>query len=309
MELLLEKGGAMSNSIPSVGLIGLGFVGGAHAAVFKHYTDVKIYDIDERKCTHDYLDVISQDVLFLCLPTPMLKGGGVDISFIEKALADLEDAACTSPIIIKSTISPENLEVLYAYPTNLVLIYSPEFLTERTAELDLQNSTRFIFGVDTKSVYSDKEAGRRMEAESKVQNLFDFRFPRVPQHWIDFRQASLVKYFANAFFACKIALLNEFFDIAEAVGVDGQGTIDLMLLDQRIGRSHHLVPGTDGKRGFGGTCFPKDLRGLTRSAAYWGVSPTMLMAAWDVNLRVRPEKDWEQDVGRAITKKENDDEV
>ena len=113
-----------------------------------------------------------------------------------------------------------------------------------------------------------------------------------------------MKYFTNAFFASKISLLNEFYDIAEAIGEDGQDTIDLMLLDQRIGRSHHMVPGHDGKRGFGGTCFPKDINGLIQSALHYGITPTILDAAWEVNLRLRPEKDWEKDVGRAISKKE-----
>lgn len=288
------------DNVPTVGIIGGGFVGGAHAAVFKHYTDVKIYDVNPDRCTHDYADVISQDVIFLCLPTPMIGPGWVDISFVESALDDLYEAGVSShtPIIIKSTITPEKLEGLYeGYGASL--IYSPEFLTERTAELDLQNSTRFIFGTDR---YAQPIPGNKADMLAyPVMELFNARFPRVAQHWVHYKQASLIKYFTNAFFACKVSLLNEFYDIAEAVGVDGQDTIDLMLLDQRIGRSHHRVPGHDGKRGFGGTCFPKDLNGLIKSACYWGAHPTMLRAAWETNLRLRPERDWERDVGRAVS--------
>jgi nucleotide sugar dehydrogenase len=293
----------MSN-VPTVGIIGGGFVGGAHADVFKHYTDVKVYDIDIAKSTHDYADVISQDVLFMCLPTPMDGDGKVNTRIIAQAMADLSDAGCSSPVILKSTVTPEKLQDLYEAFPSLNLIYSPEFLTERTAALDLQNSTRFIFGVDDDK-YRHAPGNPKGEGYMAVRYLFEARFPRVAQYWISYQQASLVKYFANAFFACKISLLNEFYDIATQVGVDGQDTINLMLLDPRIGRSHHMVPGHDGKRGFGGTCFPKDLNGLINTAHNYEAEATMLQAAWEVNLRLRPKRDWEQDVGRAVSEDED----
>ena len=72
-------------SIPSVGIIGAGFVGGAICEGFKHYTDVKIYD-KFKDMGFDYCEVVNQEVLFVCLPTPMRKDGSVDLSIIEGAL-------------------------------------------------------------------------------------------------------------------------------------------------------------------------------------------------------------------------------
>jgi len=77
--------------------------------------------------------------------------------------------------------------------------------------------------------------------------------------------------------------------------------INEVLNDGRIGRSHHLVPGTDGKKGFSGSCFPKDLNGFIRFAKKLGVKPTIAEAVWKKNLEVRPEKDWENLKGRAVS--------
>ncbi len=74
-----------------------------------------------------------------------------------------------------------------------------------------------------------------------------------------------------------------------------------MMLDQRIGRSHFKVPGHDGKLGFGGHCFPKDLNGYLHIARDCGVNPLVGQAAWEKNLEVRPERDWEKDKGRAVS--------
>ena len=73
------------------------------------------------------------------------------------------------------------------------------------------------------------------------------------------------------------------------------------LLDGRIGNSHVEVPGHDGHLGFGGKCFPKDLNALITTAAQLHVMPAVLSAVWIKNLQVRPEKDWEKLIGRAVS--------
>ena len=71
--------------------------------------------------------------------------------------------------------------------------------------------------------------------------------------------------------------------------------------DGRIGHSHLNVPGHDGKYGFGGSCFPKDIQALIKYGDEIGVDMRVLKAAWETNLKVRPERDWEQLKGRAVT--------
>lgn len=291
--------------LPSIGVIGGGFVGTAIADGFKHYTSVKLYDISPLKTVHDYFDVIGQDILFVCLPTPMLPDGGVDLRIVRNALHTLESALQVQhkPVIIKSTIPPLDLEDLARdFRPGIHLIYSPEFLTERTAMLDFQQQNRLIFG---DYISEDSATTELVEAYdtniTQINTLFSNRFPLVPTIWTTMRQASLVKYFTNIFFATKISLFNEFAQISEALGEDANTTTELVLLDQRIGRSHWQVPGHDGRRGFGGSCFPKDVNGYISIARELGVAPFLARAAWEKNLEVRPEKDWEKLVGRAVS--------
>jgi UDPglucose 6-dehydrogenase len=71
--------------------------------------------------------------------------------------------------------------------------------------------------------------------------------------------------------------------------------------DSRIGDSHLHVPGPDGKLGYGGTCFPKDVNALLKFAKDNDVDLNTILGGWITNLQVRPEKDWEQDKGRAVS--------
>jgi UDP-glucose 6-dehydrogenase len=191
------------------------------------------------------------------------------------------------------------------FAPTLHVVYSPEFLTERTAELDMQQSSRLIFGdyLPDRQELQD-EVDHKAYNMALVQTLFGGRFPQVPQYWTKMETASLVKYCSNVFFANKISIFNEFAQVAEAYGVDPMELIGMVLLDQRIGRSHFQVPGHDGKKGYGGSCFPKDVNGYIHIAGDKGVHPKMAIAGWYKNLEVRPEKDWEQLKGRAVSEKE-----
>jgi UDPglucose 6-dehydrogenase len=99
--------------------------------------------------------------------------------------------------------------------------------------------------------------------------------------------------------------MNEFAQVAEAFDLEPNEVIGKVMLDQRIGRSHWMVPGHDGKRGFGGHCFPKDINGYLHIARELGVDPLIGQAAWDKNLEVRPEQDWKEDKGRAVSNDED----
>lgn len=266
----------------TVGIVGGGFVGSAIARVFMQYTDVRVYDLDARRRTHNLNQVCQQDVIFVCLPTPMRPDGAVDDSIVDDALAQIEaNSPSWKPVVLKSTLPPESLyHLAEKYRESICLIFSPEFLTERTAEYDLQQSTRFIFGSQLDD--SDDHPVRDL-----VDLLFEQRFPLVPRHWVSLAAASLVKYFTNVFFATKIALMNEFHAVAENWHQSGAEVVNLMMLDSRIGRSHWLVPGHDGQLGFGGHCFIKDLHGYVHAARDVGVDPLMARAAWGTNVMYR----------------------
>jgi len=279
---------------PSIGLIGYGYINSAVGEAFSHYTDVKAYDIN--KDLDNYVDVINQDILFLAVPTPMNKDGSVDTSIVESALEKISNNIIPNkvkPVIIKSTIPPAQLgEMMLKHAENLLIIFSPEFLTERTSKHDFIQSNRFIFG----TLY---EFDQTPEAKI-VSELFELRFPSVPQYWTTFAEASLVKYGANQFFAVKISFMNELKQLADAWGVNYNSLIGKIMLDPRIGRSHFQVPGHDGSLGYGGSCFLKDTHAFINMAEECGIDPIMAKAAWKKNLEVRTAIELTDEINRNI---------
>ena len=89
--------------------------------------------------------------------------------------------------------------------------------------------------------------------------------------------------------------------LADKIDVDWDKAVEGFILDGRIGHSHLSVPGPDGKFGFGGSCFPKDIQALIQFADSNDIEMNVLKGAWETNLKVRPERDWEKLKGRAVS--------
>jgi UDPglucose 6-dehydrogenase len=270
-----------------VGVIGNGFVGESQAYTFSPVADVKIFDVDPVKATHDLLEVLSQDFIFVCLPTPMKENGEQDISYIENFFSNIGLYNTDAIFILKSTVLPGTTKQL-TDKFNFNIVFSPEFLTEKTAKLDMLTQSRIIFGGDR-------------ELCLKVLELFIARFGK--KHYIitDSTTAEFTKYMANTFLAVKVSVVNEFYRMADELGVEWNDALEGFVSDPRIGNSHTQVPGHDGKLGFGGTCFPKDINALITLGKELGVNMNTLEAAWETNLEVRPEQDWKELVGRAVS--------
>ena len=111
----------------------------------------------------------------------------------------------------------------------------------------------------------------------------------------------MVKYFINTFLAVKVSFANEIKQICDLIDLDYDEVKDLALYDNRIGKTHLMVPGPDGEMGFGGTCFPKDIKAFIHFVKEQGIDPVVLEAVWDKNLQVRGKKDWLALPGRAIS--------
>ncbi len=271
-----------------VGVVGCGFVGEGQAFSFSPISDVKIYDIDERKANASLDETLNCEFVFVCVPTPMKKDGSQDLSFIN----DVFDNAKRGPIyIIKSTIIPGTTDKLIDQYKDLDIVFSPEFLTERTAKLDIITQTRIIIGGDQKLTF-------------KVRKLFEARFMNKNIIETTPLTAEFIKYMNNTFFATKVSLMNEFYRFANHLGVDWETALFGFVSDQRIGDSHLHVPGPDGKLGFGGTCFPKDINAFISLAKKNNINMNTLEAAWKTNLEVRPEEDWKDLKGRAVSENE-----
>jgi len=275
------------NNKKIVGVIGNGFVGESQIFAFSPISEIRIYDVDPLKSTHTKEETHESDFIFVCVPTPMDMGGNQDLSYIEKVFRDSKEG----PIyIIKSTVLPGTTEMLQRQYPHLNIIFSPEFLTERTAKLDMLTQARVIFGGDK-------------ALTDRVEELFSERF--MNRHFIhtDSKTAEFIKYMNNTFFATKVSLMNEYYRLAQLVDVNWDDALYGFASDGRVGDSHLHVPGPDGKVGFGGTCFPKDINALINMSKEVGVNMNVLEAAWKTNLEVRPEQDWNKLKGRAISDK------
>ena len=95
--------------------------------------------------------------------------------------------------------------------------------------------------------------------------------------------------------------MNEMKQISDKVGADWETVVEGFVRDGRVGHSHINVPGPDGKFGFGGSCFPKDVQAMIEFFKENGLKANTLEGVWETNLKVRPEKDWEKLKGRAVT--------
>ena len=270
----------------NVGIIGRGFVGNAIFQGLNHYYDIKVYDVDPKKSTHNFDEVINSDVVFLSVPTPMHKDTGeCDLSYIESVFDKVKETngrneSCT--FVIKSTVPVGTTEQLNEkYDQKIKIIHSPEFLTARTAITDFICPSRHIIG------------GHPARGTEKLKEIYESRFPGVPCYVMTSKESEFVKYFANCFFATKVSYFNEMAIFAKAHGLNWENVIEGVMSDGRIGISHYQVPGHDGNPGFGGTCFPKDINALIKSFENAGTEPLLLKAAWERNLLVRNEKDWE----------------
>lgn len=269
-----------------VGVIGNGFVGEAQAFAFGPTADVKIYDIDPAKRTHDLEEVLLQEFIFVCLPTPMRENGTQDLSFIENFFGSIIPEI-GSIFIIKSTVLPGTTEKLVdKFGYNIV--FSPEFLTERTAKLDILTQSRIILG------------GSKNLTE-KVGELFSERFMNKHIIYTDSTTAEYVKYMNNTFFATKVSMMNEFYRLGQKIGVDWDAALHGFASDGRVGDSHLHVPGPDGRMGYGGTCFPKDVNAMISFARDLDLPMNTIEGGWKTNLEVRPERDWEKMKGRAVS--------
>ena len=143
--------------------------------------------------------------------------------------------------------------------------------------------------------------GGKKELTNKVEELFNIRFKS--RHYIHTNTitAEYIKYMNNTFFAAKVSLMNEFYRLSQKINVDWETALHGFAADQRIGDSHLNVPGPDGKLGFGGACFPKDINALISFSNNNDIKMNILEAAWKTNLEVRPEEDWKDLKGRAVS--------
>lgn len=289
-----------------VGIVGLGYVGSAIDSALgtslfrgsKATFDINATIPQTEKSLEDV--VHKTDMIFVCVPTPLRNDHSCDTSIVEQVIGDIVSMAETHKIIvIKSTVPPGTTKRLQLqYPAHTIL-FNPEFLTEANYKEDYLTGD-IIVGCPQQS--------SRILAQTVIevqQNII-----RATNHYIvpglvcTSDEAELLKYIANTFLAMKVSFANEMFNIvySDDLDADWDSIVTLLRADDRLGKTHWAVPGPDGKRGFGGTCFPKDLAAFIHYAKTLGIGTPILEAVWNRNVLVdRTERDWELLKGRAVT--------
>ena len=285
-----------------IGIIGYGFVGSAVGYAFS--TDnVTKFVVDPKYNSND-LDALyawGPSCTFVCLPTPSNDDGSVDCSMVEEAVTGLISNS-SSFIVIKSTIPPNVAEKLCSLDTRVV--YEPEFLNEANAKMDYLNARFRVVG------FNDQSALQYLEGVYGYCSLAD------PAQTIGMTpaEAAFFKYTVNTFLASKVVFMNQLKSIMDDFGGNYNMVSRALGADGRLGHTHTRIPGPDGKQGFGGACFPKDLSAFIHFIENeTSVEPTLLKTVRSINNEIRSQyeisdREKEQNVNYGQTKEEQQDQ-
>lgn len=293
-----------------ISVVGVGYVGLVTAACFSDLGNVvTALDVDEKrvaglkrgempiyepgleelvtrnveagrlKFTTSYKDALKDsEFVFICVGTPSGVDGEADLKYVESAARSIAENMDGPLVVINKSTVPvgtgdfvaEIIKAAQPKPIDFWVVSCPEFLREGAAIADFMAPHRTVLG------------SLHREAADKVAQL---HLPlRSPIVITDLRTAEMIKYASNAFLATKISFINEIADICESLGADVKEVAAGMGFDQRIGK-HFLDAGL----GYGGSCFPKDVKALAFMAEELGHEPRILNSVMEVN-RLRRDK-------------------
>lgn len=217
------------------------------------------------------------DFAFIAVGTPSGEEGEADLQYVRVAAEAIADLADHQIVVVNKSTVPVGTGDWVAdiikrrrggKPLDFAVVSNPEFLREGSAINDFMTPDRVILG------------SLDHEAAEKVAKLY--LSLRCPIMITDLRTAEMIKYASNAFLATRISFINEIATICEELGADVAQVAEGMGLDKRIGRSF-----LDAGLGWGGSCFPKDVKALAHMAVIHGSNPQLLQAVMEINRNQR----------------------
>lgn len=290
-----------------ISILGLGYVGVVHAVGFAHLGHIVLgYDVDPAKTEalrerrlpiyEPGLDelwrrargefrvaesaeeaVLESEATLIAVGTPSAPDGSADLTYVKSAVDSVGEAlkkkrGSRHLVVIKSTVPPGTTAAMrrrlegggLKYGVDFDMAANPEFLREGNAVDDFLRPDRVVLGV-----WSDYAKEVLLKMYEGVEG---------PKIVTDPTTAEFVKYVSNVFLALKISFANEVGDMCKAMGVDSYEVFKIVGMDRRIG-PYYFKSGL----GFGGSCFPKDLRAWIAFAKSVGVQPRIAEAAYVVN--------------------------
>jgi len=247
-----------------IGILGVGMVGGSLKRYFEKQENVELFLYD-KKGLGSLGDLNKADFVYVCLPTPYVSEKGCDTSIIEEGVKNISG---NKIIIIKSTVIPGTTDKMQEKFPQHKFLFNPEFLTEATADQDMFLPDRQIMGY-TKESYSI--------SKNVLQQL-----PLAPyEDIVPAIVAEFIKYANNTWFAVKVAMNNELYDLAKKTGIseeEWEKLVSGIASDKRVGRTHLTIVHKE-KRGYWGKCLPKDIKALLKFAEDSGVEMPVREAA------------------------------
>ncbi|MFW7224605.1 MULTISPECIES: UDP-glucose dehydrogenase family protein [unclassified Serratia (in: enterobacteria)] len=293
-----------------VTVFGIGYVGLVQAAVLAEVGhDVMCIDVDERKVenlkkgnipifepgltplvqqnyeagrlhftTDAKVGVAHGNIQFIAVGTPPDEDGSADLKYVTAVARTIAEHMTDRKVVIDKSTVPVGTadkvrqvmaETLAKRGSNVPfdVVSNPEFLKEGAAVADCMRPERIVIGTDNKEV---------IEPIRELYEPFNRNHDRMIM--MDIRSAELTKYAANCMLATKISFMNEMSNLAEMLGADIEKVRQGIGSDSRIGY-HFIYPGC----GYGGSCFPKDVQALIRTAEQIGYQPKLLQAVEQVN--------------------------
>ena len=240
----------------SVGIAGLGFVGGAmHRSFTEKGENCTVYDKFKEGGLGSIQDLLKVDMIFLCLPTLYShEKREYDKSALHEVCEYLNKENYKGVVVVKSTVEPETTDELSA-KYDLHLAHNPEFLTARTAYEDFHNQDHIVLGKGKNCTSNDMKL---------LENLYSRLYPNATISHCTSLESESMKIFCNSFYASKVMLFNEYYMLCEKNGSDFGKIKEMMLKNNWINEMHTSVPGPDGQPGYGGACFPKDTNALCK---------------------------------------------
>ena len=245
-------------------IIGFGIVGQAVYEGLVENNTIDLLDIEP----NDDIDYSSYDGIIICLPTPQGPRGECDDMLVEQYITTIRIEVPAVPILIKSTISLELVELL---EDDQEVTFNPEFLTEADSHKQFCHQKFAIFG------------GHHCRSWYDLYINSGIKIDKV--RFTSMKNAAYAKYTINSFLATKVIFFNELYNMYCNDGFDE--LTELVAMDERIGKSHMTVPGHDREFGFGGMCLPKDTLAFATSASRKGSPLKLLEEAILINNELR----------------------
>ncbi len=295
----------------NIGIIGVGYVGLVTAACFAQMGNkVRCYDINAKRINNlqqggvlpfyepgldglvkknlkskrlgFYINlkhvVDNSQIIFFCVGTPSRKTGSVDLRYLQEAIQSVAKLCDEHKIfVVKSTVPAGTAELVRKiikryYKGRVDVVSNPEFLQEANAINSFLKADRVVLG------YADDCP---VEIKKIMREIY--KPVKAPVFETNNRTAELSKYASNVFLATEISFINNIANLCDAIGADVKVISEIMKSDSRIGQKAFLNAGI----GYGGLCFPKDMKGFIRIIKRNGYDPTFLKMVEKINIGQR----------------------